>query len=58
MSDRITTREYTDQALAIATLAGALAAGTVIGPRWAAVRLLEQMASTLMLWTADDRSGV
>lgn len=46
-----------DLARTISTQAAAIADGTVIGPRWAAVRRLADNVDTLTAWTTDDRSG-
>jgi hypothetical protein len=45
-----------EQAEGIATLATAIAAGTVTGPRFAAVARLVDQVDTLRAWTPDDRS--
>jgi hypothetical protein len=50
-------RQCRELAEAIATQAQALADGTVIGPRHAAVARLARNVDTLRAWTPDDRSG-
>lgn len=44
-----------EQAQAIATLAEAIANGTLVGPRYAATRRLLDMTVTLSHWIGDDR---
>jgi len=56
MSTSTKATEYNRQAEAIAQLATAIANGDVIGPVYAAVRRLADMADTLQAWTEDDRS--
>jgi hypothetical protein len=52
-----TDAQIRELASAIALQASAIANGTVIGPRYAAVRKLAANAEMLQAWTPDDRSG-
>ncbi|HEY0640268.1 MAG TPA: hypothetical protein VGD67_21775 [Pseudonocardiaceae bacterium] len=52
-----TQEQVTELARAIAAQAQAIADGTVVGPRYAAVRRLAANVDTLQCWTPDDRSG-
>jgi len=48
--------QITDLAHTIANQAEALATGSVIGPRYAAIRRLQNNVDTLATWVGDDRT--
>lgn len=47
--------QITELASTIETQANAIAQGTVIGPRYAAVKRLQDNIETLAAWVRDDR---
>ena len=49
-------KQWRDQAAAIARVATALAEGTLIGPTYPAILKLQSQVETLLDWTEDDRS--
>lgn len=50
-----TDQQIQELAAHIATRAEAIASGTLIGPRYAAVRNLQDSINTLAAWVGDDR---
>lgn len=47
--------QITDLAHTIANQAEALATGSVVGPRYAAIKRLQNNVDTLATWVGDDR---
>lgn len=54
--DQITDDQITDLAHTIAAQAEALAALSVVGPRYAAIKRLKNNVDTLATWVGDDRT--
>lgn len=52
---RATEHQITELASAIEAQARAIAHGTVVGPRYSAVKRLQDNIETLAAWVGDDR---